>query len=642
MALGDFFLDPAKLLWGAIFLIPLVLLYLIRPKPVNVTVPSVMFILKDMGKSNMHRMFRTLFQDILFLIQLLVILLLALTLAKPFIEVDQESLVQQSVLIIDISASTAAGDRLDEIKDIAIEQLARKNVIITAHKNPFVLEQSGDHVLSTGDAKSIIKDLEQTEIPGDMVTALSLAEQYVGPNSKVTIVSDLILSQFENPELIEAKMKVLKGKGALIDIKTVDATGKNIGIVDAQLNSKNATLDVTIQNFNEKPEEFTLKYNDDKLALQKNTLAGRGQPGSFLSVNIPLGNGLSEITVGPKDDFPTDNTYYVSIPDQEYVKILKITNDDKAEKNRVNPALRAAGDQFTQVDVQIARPPKIPDLEHNIYIIKDVNAQFILPGVIKGIKEDIEEGAILIVFAQDNLFSIDPLVDADILPVTYKEGDAHGGRLDLQVNTSLQLMRGLSDIGQVDGGQLLRVEAAADALTYVTVPGNDGPEPVLAAKRVGSGAVIYYGIKDRKAFDIDPQSYAILWGRLVDYSLTDPLSLNIPTGQVLTSTEKIKTPWGKRNPPQLARLSGFYSVGQHTLAANLYSLHESQAALSATNTRHESAISEPATITLGDAAEAADTTEDAQVPKDLSVWMLTGALLILLFELCYIKYRGDL
>lgn len=644
--LAPYFLSPDKLLFALGFLIPLILLYLIRPKPVNVAVPSLMFILKDMGKSNVHRLFRTLFRDILFLIQVLAVLLLALSLAKPFIEVDQESLVQQSILIIDDSASTRAfgGDRFDEIKARAAQALSRENVIILAHRNPQLLQRGDDIRLGAGDAEDLIDDLEPTDIDGDLPTALDLAAQHVGPDSKVTIVSDFVLSRYESEELIEAKIKVLRSRGALVELVPVTGEGSNIGIVDAQLQRGNATLDLKVQNFNDQPEEIGLEYNGETISLPQNVLAPRGRPGSLLSISVPLGHGTSEITLIPSDDFETDNTYYVSIPEQQSVEVLMITNDANVRQSRVIPALTAASTQFTRVNIAYGTPPKVPDLEHNIYLIKDVNTQFVLPGVIKDLQDKVEEGAVLVVFAQPGLFGLD---FSGLLPVEPKpDAPALGGRQELLVNSSLALMRGLSDIGQADGGQLLRVRATEDAIVYASVATNDGPEPVIAARRLGKGAVIYYGIRDQPAHDLDPQSYAIVWGRIVDYSMVDPMTLNIGTGAVLThASGRIRTPDGTVDAPALAARSGTYVVGPSVLAANLRPLQSSLSAAPTEdlNAKHEGDIGTSAQPQIsedvgGPDGEGADT----KVPKDLSTYAIIAGLAVLIFELLFIKYRGDL
>ncbi|MBR9700667.1 hypothetical protein GOV11_02275 [Candidatus Woesearchaeota archaeon] len=639
---SNFFLSPDKIPLVLAFVIPLIILYLIKPRPTNVTIPSLMFILKDVGKSTVHRFFRSIFNDILFLLQLLAILLLAMAIAKPFFEVSQESLVQQSIIVIDVSASTNAEDRWDEIQDLAIDSLAGENVIILARKGPIVLEEGGQDRLSTGDAKNLIQDLEPSDMQGDLPTALTLAEQYTGTETKVTVISDMVLSLIETPQLIEAKLKILRSKGALVEIKTVEAGGENVGIIDAQLNTNDATIELKIQNFNDRLEEIKLEVNGKRIDLQQNILEKRGQPGSLLSVNVPLVHGMSEFELSPKDDFMIDNFYYVSIPTQESVSALMISNDDKVHRSRLIPALKAAGDEFTEVVIQYAEPPKVPDLNHNLYILKDVNTQFVLPGVIKGIEQKVSEGAVAIIYAQPDLFNLD---FKNILPVEYKsQAQPLAGRQELIVNGSLSLMRGLSDIGQADGDQLLRVKAKNDAIVYASVSTNDGPEPVIAAKRIGKGAVIYYGIRDKQTYDLDPQSYAIIWGRIVDFSLVDPMTLNLPTGAVIpVRGQNVKTPMGKLPGPVLMSKAGVYQLPDRTLVANLYGLSTSlKTSTEIVGVRSESAIASPVEIDIDDISSSGDGDEKTKVPKDLTNWLIILGLIVMLVELLYVKYRGDI
>jgi len=642
--LASFFINPQNVLFALAFLVPLILLYLIRPKPVNVAVPSLMFILSDMGKSNIRRFFRTIFRDILFIIQALAVILLALAMAKPFINVDRESLVSQSILIIDASASTAAFDekRFDTIKETAQERLSNDNIIIISRANPVILDENDDVHLSAGRADEMIDEIESTDMEGDLPTALDLAAQYAGPAAKVVIVSDLVLSSLESHALIEAKIKLLLSKGVLVELIPIQQQGKNVGIIDAELNSQNATVDIKIQNFNEQPEEITLEYNGNQIVLAKNILAPEGKPGSLLAVSIPLAHGKSEITLKPNDDFATDNHYYVSIPDRDTINVLIITNDKNVQQSKLISALVAAGDQFTKINIEYGIPPKIPDLNHQIYIIKDVDSEFLLPGVIRDLHKRIDEGSILVVYNQPDLFSID---FQDNLPVAYKN-DAQPllGRQEILVNTSLGLMRGLADIGQADGAQLQRVSKTEDGVMHAYVATNDGPEPVIAHKRIGKGAVIYYGIKDQKTIDLDPQSYAVIWGRIIDYSIPDLRLLNVQTGTLISAlTKNINTPMGKKPSPVLAIKAGFYQAGPTTtIAANLYPLHTSRATTTSTNVQYESFISRSANISAKDATEQGETTEEIKVPEDLSVYVIIAGIIIMIFELIYVKFRGDL
>ena len=640
--LSGVFLDPVKILWTLAFLIPLVLLYLIRPRPVNVSIPSLMFILKDMGKSRLLHFFRSLLRDILLLLQLLAVLLLALTLAKPFIDVERESLVQQSILIVDVSASTRAfgDDTFETIRDAALERVTGDTVIILNQATPVILSGNGEPRLSAGDAKDLLEDLEPTDTSGDFPAALDMAAQYAGPESKVSILSDLVLSAREDPELVEARIKVLRSKGALVDVVPLGRTdGENTGIVGARVNAANASVDLKVQNFGKRPVEFSLEVNGDDLALAQRILAPAGQPGSLLTVTVPVGNGKNEIRLSPGDDLATDNRYYVSIPEQQTIRTLLVTNDERAPQSRVVPALQAAGDQFTRVTVEYATPPKVPDLDHDLYVLKDLNPQFVLPGIVSGLEEEVERGKAVVVIAQASLPAISW---STLLPVEPKQGlPTLSGRFDLIVNDSFPFMRGLSDLGQADGGQLVRVRARDDAVVYVSVGTNDGPEPVLAAHRIGRGAVIYYGIADRQAYDIDPQSYAVLWGRIVDHALVDPMSINLPAGTVLTGSSRIKTPDGTEDAPVVARTSGFYGVGSRTIATNLYGLERATATGDAIVAGVESAIAERAVIDA-DAGSSLGDADSQQVPLDLSAFLMMVGLALLGLELIYVKMRGDL
>lgn len=638
--LANHFLHPQGILITLGILIPLILLYLIRPKPVNVAVPSLMFILNDLGKSNVHRFFRTIFRDILFLLQALAIILLGLAMAKPFIEVSQESLVKQSILIVDVSASTRAFDdeRFDEIIDASLNHLSSDNIIVVARANPYIIEKNDDVRMGAADAEEYLRDLIPSDMQGDIPTALDLAAQHAAPQTKVVIISDLVLSSLESTELIEAKMKVLRSKGAIVETEIISGEGENVGIIDATLNAQNATVELKIQNFDAVPREIGLEYNDKAIILPKNILEPEGKPGSLLTVSVPLAHGKSEFKLTPNDDFTLDNLYHVSIPTREAINVLIISNDQAVQSSKLIAALSAAGDQFTKVNIQYAVPPKVPDLAHEVYIIKDVNPEFVLPGVIKELRDKVSQGAILVVFSQPGLFGINT---EDMLPVTPKvDAPPLGSKQELQVNSSLGLLRGLSYIGQVDGSQLQRVAKTDDALVHAFVSTNDGPEPVIAHKRIGKGVVIYYGIRDQKTVDLDPQSYAVIWGRIIDYSLPDIQVLNIGTGTVLTSQNTIMTPIGKQAPPLITSRQGFYEVGENSIAANLYPMHMLSAAAD-TNIQYESTISRSANITSSETIDESEE-EDVKVPKDLTLFVIIGGMSVMFLELLYVKFRGDL
>ena len=120
------------------------------------------------------------------------------------------------------------------------------------------------------------------------------------------------------------------------------------------------------------------------------------------------------------------------------------------------------------------------------------------------------------------------------------------------------------------------------------------------------------------------------------------MKLNMNTGVVLTGPGKIKTPMGTIPSPVLAERSGFYTTKKGVLAANLYGMHQSFAGTQEVGVRLESDINKRVSISAEGETVSAGETEEVQVPRDLTSILLVLGLLVVLSELFYIKWRGDL
>src|SRR3989344_5097856 len=92
-------------LWSFLALVPFIILYLIRPKPKEMTLPSLMFLLKLKGSTAKTSFLKNILKDLLFLLQLLALCLLALSVADPFTEVSKLVSTTNVALVIDTSAS---------------------------------------------------------------------------------------------------------------------------------------------------------------------------------------------------------------------------------------------------------------------------------------------------------------------------------------------------------------------------------------------------------------------------------------------------------------------------------------------------------------------------------------------------------
>jgi len=75
--------------------------------------------------------------------------------------------------------------------------------------------------------------------------------------------------------------------------------------------------------------------------------------------------------------------------------------------NSVSKHLTTALDLVESVRVERGVPPKVPDINHEIIIISNINKDLVLPGMMKSIKKKVSDGAALIVVAQPELTYID-------------------------------------------------------------------------------------------------------------------------------------------------------------------------------------------------------------------------------------------
>lgn len=605
MVLNTFFLHPAGLL-TALVLIPFLLLYLIRPKPRHERIPSLLFIMKDVGKTNAKSFFRTFLKDVLFLLQLLILLLLIAAAAKPYVEVPRRYLAEETVILIDVSASMQAGGRFAQAKELALENLGKKNTIITITSNPAILLDRG----SAGQARDLLSKLEPMDTTTSLSDAINLAASHAGAGTRVVIISDFIATAGDRD--FETAAALLESAGAMVEYLPVQSSAKNVGIIDLQVGP--VTSKLWVKNYKSRPRSVTLKISD---AEQQLLLA----PGETREVSFQTPPGVAKITIPEKDDFPVDNTVWTSTPAKNKVAVLVITNNKGAvEQSRARLAMQLISENFpTKFLLEYAEPPRIPKLHHDLYLFDNANPNLILPGHIKDIKRHVEDGASLIVFSQPAIFSLDWQGLLPVVPL--KESQGTRGAIIPEKSVLTQDIA----FGQVN--EYLRVKAVPNA-TVITSVKND---PVIVLKRLGKGFVLYYGLDDKKAsFSRDP-SYPVFWRRVLDRLTHRPSieNLNVHTGGILAFPVEthVKTPRGVVKG-KLVPLNyvGVYTYRDRSVAVNLLS-------------DEESSLTTSINLTRASTSEKGGETEKA--PKEITNFFLIAALILLFLEILYVKYRGD-
>src|SRR3989344_662266 len=135
--------NPAGI-YALLTLIPLIILYLIRPKPKELVIPSLMFLLQDRGIAKRHTFLKTILRDLLFLLHLLALLGLAFSIAEPIFNIPYDSAAKSTVVVLDMSASmqtTEKGEsRFERATDAARKAIKGETRAILAENTPQVVQ----------------------------------------------------------------------------------------------------------------------------------------------------------------------------------------------------------------------------------------------------------------------------------------------------------------------------------------------------------------------------------------------------------------------------------------------------------------------------------------------------------------------
>ena len=127
--LAQYFLNPIGL-YALLALIPFILIYIVKPKPKKIIMPSLMFFIKDSNKSHLNSFLEKFFSDFLFFLQLVVLILLAATFAKPYMIAPRISYADTMVFVIDGSASMNAVEdgitRIEAAKRLALDRVENR------------------------------------------------------------------------------------------------------------------------------------------------------------------------------------------------------------------------------------------------------------------------------------------------------------------------------------------------------------------------------------------------------------------------------------------------------------------------------------------------------------------------------------
>jgi len=613
-------------LWALIAVAIFIFLYLRRPKPQEKVIPSLMFVIQDNKKSRQYSFFQKLMTNLLFLLQLFSILGLSLVAAAPFAKLKYDVTLENTVIILDVSASMHAKERgvsrFDKALGQAKKAVSGRNSIIMAENVPLIVLENENSKIAL-DVLSKIKPRATTTNLGD---ALLLAKDILGDKpGRIIVFSDFLATEGPDIEVVRA---TLSSEDKVVDFVDVSNNAKNVGIIKLEVTKYNTK--VYVKNFNNEAKQVTIKIIKDNKAIAQTQVAIA--PNSIENFIFDTPAGISKVELEPKDDLEVDDAAYIATPPKIKNSVLLVTNE---KSSNLELALEAAKD----IELDVVNPPvltintkkqRIEPYKHDVIIVYKINNVNKRDGIVPGTFEDIEEyadkGGNVIIAAQDDSKEISA---RSLLAVELKDKINKPTKVCVdtinQITKQFEKERCFTTTSSYFGA-----EAKKGTIAFASA---DDKTPLIVYGEKKKGKIAYYGILDGISDFKTQPSFPIFWNSLINFMIgaEDIKDFNYKTGKIVAINEqKVKTPSSTLTTSKLLMdEAGIYEFDNKKFAVNLLDEKESDASLL-------SKIEEQKE------REKLLERESKEHDFNLELTILGLVFLFMLTEFFYIKRRGDL
>jgi hypothetical protein len=347
------FLAPTALAFAGV--IPVVILfYLLKRKRVVRLVSSTVLWQKFLAETQASAPFQKLRKNWLLILQLLLLILAILALARPYFAAKAKP-AQLRVLILDASASMLATDETPSRFERARAE-ALKWVNTLADNEQMVILQAGANAevkqSATSEKAALRRALQAcagTEGPTRLVAALRMAESLVREQrgAEIHLFSDGAvpeLNEFDNRGLPLVYHRF--GKGA-----------DNLGLValDVRSNPEDArqrAIYASVANYssNQVATELELSLDDQKVETRPLVVAP-GETSSMVFLANQARDGVFTLRLGAKDDLTADNQASIVSLLPKPIRVLLVSRGNRL----LEKALRAVA------NVELTTAPDLTD-----------------------------------------------------------------------------------------------------------------------------------------------------------------------------------------------------------------------------------------------------------------------------------------
>jgi hypothetical protein len=321
------FLNPGMLLTLGIIPV-LILIHTLKPKPKQVEVTNLFLWQEVLKERSSHLTFERLKKNLLLLVQILIVILTSLALAKPT-WMSTGSKTGNMIIVIDTSASMKAklgsGTRFDVARTKAfelIEQCDRDQqiLIVDAGHRPTV--QAG-FLDDSHHAKRLVSKLTPSDASGDLEQALYLALSFVDPakGDYLYLITDGTGDDISTLLKDHPKIRPL----------IVSGQNHNIGITQFEFRQEvdrhdHYELMLEIKNFNLSPIECPIHLSIDNTVIFSKLIAFEAQEKKLMIFPYAgLISGIAKADLEIDDDLSIDNHAYLSLNASKDIWVLLVS-----------------------------------------------------------------------------------------------------------------------------------------------------------------------------------------------------------------------------------------------------------------------------------------------------------------------------
>jgi len=582
-------------------LVPLIVLYILQPDPRRLSVPTLEFLPNAEDEGGSDPVLEKLRRNLLLLIQIAVLVLAALALASPYVDVTRSAAADETVVVLDATASMATegggATRFDRAASYAADEVTGTTSVVVVGSSASVVLEDG----SASEARSAVETATVTDADGSLADGISRAASVAGDETRLVVASD-----FADESDWEGAVEQARAQSLAVGLRQFAGGGDdNAGIVDMSFGGDSVTVQVA--NFGDERRNAELSFAG---ATESLTL----EPGDFGSVSFGVPTGGGTVELSPGDSFPTDNTAEVS-GQPGSLGVLLVTND----RNRF---LDAALESMNEVEHEVREPP-VPGFDgtgYDVVVFDRVNADRLLDRTVRSARDAVNAGGGVIIVAQEDLSSVQgtygDLLNVDAGKVVVGDGVDVVSDDSLVRNVDFPVPQEHVDAELVEGRTL--VESSSGS-------------PLVATTDTGNGRALYYGFMRGATGFQNSYQYPVFWRNAVYHASSRERlsSMNRQTGDRLSFAQErtVGAPSDEVTGTTVVMdEAGLYDAGT-VYSANLLSPTESN-------------VSAPS-VEETDAGEAAERSQEESVPLDLSPYTALLALVLVGGEIALMRYRGE-